>query len=283
MPRFLFWNYRYAGREREEILSELVFEEKIDVLILVETSVIPNILIDLLSSRGRPYHAMPVPHKYVQIYAGFPPNFFLDWNRDQGRLCLRRVQAPGHPEIILGALHLASGLHLERSERKSGAGPLARAIREAQRELNHARVIVAGDFNLNPFDDGMIASDGFGAMTTKSLVKKYALAHNERYSRLYNPIWSRLGREEFEGPPGTYYWEARRDINIYWNYIDQVLVGHDLLDYFPDQRFRILTSITGASGPRSLIRETELHWKVEVSDHLPLLFELDLPPEAGDD
>ncbi len=126
----------------------------------------------------------------------------------------------------------------------------------------------------------MIFTDGFGAMSMKSLVKKYALSQNDQYSRFYNPIWSRLGREVNDAPPGTYYWANHRDTNIYWNYIDPVLVGHDLLDQFPDSRFRILTSIPDDPSPRDLIRETERHWKVEVSDHLPILFDLDLTSEA---
>ena len=157
---------------------------------------------------------------------------------------------------------------------------MARALREAQHDLKHAKSVVVGDFNLNPFDDGMIATDGFGAMMTKSLVKKFALSHGDRFARFYNPIWSRMGREGTDESPGTYYFQAHRDINVYWNYIDQVLIGHDLLDHFPESRFRILTSIPGPTGHRPLIRETDWHWKVEVSDHLPLLFDLDLPPEA---
>jgi len=70
---------------------------------------------------------------------------------------------------------------------------------------------------------------------------------------------------------------------VYWNYIDQVLVGHDLLDHFPDSQFRILTEIPGEDEPRPLIRPTPLHWKIEVSDHLPLIFDVDLPPEADHD
>jgi hypothetical protein len=279
MLRFLFWNYRYNGPDREELLARLVQSEAVDILILAESSIVPDELVGKLSSRGRRFSTMPIPHDSIQVYAGFSPDAYLDWVGDVGRLCLRRFQAPGHPEIILGSLHLASGLHLERTERKTGAGPLARAVREAQHEFGHARAVVVGDFNLNPYEDGMIFSDGFGAMTTKSLVKKYALYHGDRYSRFYNPIWSRMGREATEGPPGTYYWESRRDLNIYWNFIDQVLVGHDLLDHFPDHRFRILTAIPGAEGSHSLIRETERHWNIEVSDHLPILFDLDLLPE----
>jgi hypothetical protein len=99
--------------------------------------------------------------------------------------------------------------------------------------------------------------------------------HRERY----NPIWSRLGREVEDEPPGTYYWSENRELNVYWNYLDQVLVGADLLDHFPAEQFRILTSVPGPTGPLPLIRETGRHWVVEPSDHLPLVFDLDLPEE----
>jgi exonuclease III len=281
MPRFLFWNYRNNGPDREELLARVVHHEAVDVLILTESRADPAILIDRLSSNGRTYRAMPLPHSRIQIYAGYPSEVFADWARDDlDRLCLRRFQPPGHPEILLAAVHLVSGLHRERSERKSEAATLARVIRRFQLERNHARVIVVGDFNLNPFDDGMISTEGFGAMMTKSLVKKYALSHDDRFSRFYNPIWSRLGREATEGPPGTYYWRARREMNLYWNYVDQVLVGHDLLDHFPESRFRILTSIPDEERSRQLIRETDRHWKIGVSDHLPLLFDVELPEET---
>jgi hypothetical protein len=110
---------------------------------------------------------------------------------------LRRLKVPGRLDILLGAVHLVSGLHRERSERKAEADPLARAVREAQREpaVGHERTILVGDFNLNPFDDGMIFPSGFGAMMTKGLVRK-SRGTSDRYGgRLYNPIWSKLGRE----------------------------------------------------------------------------------------
>ena len=280
MPRFLFWNYRYSGPNREELLARLIHKESIDVVILAESSVAPEELVGLLSSHGRIYRPMPMPHRCIQIYAGYAVDAFAAWSRDSDRLCLRRFHAPGHPEILLGSVHLASGLHRDRSERKSKADPIARVVRAAHLELNHSRTIVVGDFNMNPFDDGMIFPDGFGAMMTKSLVRKSAISREGQSSRFYNPIWSRLGREMDEGPPGTYYWRAQREMNLYWNYVDQVLVGHDLLDHFPDYQFRILTSIPGEERPQQLIRETDRHWKVELSDHLPLLFDVDLPAES---
>ena len=58
------------------------------------------------------------------------------------------------------------------------------------------------------------------------------------------------------------------------------LVGHDLLDQFPDGQLRILTNLPTALGHASLFRETRRHWLVdEISDHLPLVFDLN-PEEA---
>ncbi len=74
--------------------------------------------------------------------------------------------------------------------------------------MGHERTLIVGDFNLNPFDDGMIFPSGFGAMMTKGLVRKTREAHDRYSGRFYNPIWARLGREVEGAPPGTYYWSA---------------------------------------------------------------------------
>ena len=279
MPRFLFWNYKYVGADREKLLANLVSEHAVDVVILAEASVNDEVLVPLLGAGHRRFNPMPIPHDWIKIYAGYPPEFFLDWTNDEGRLCLRTIRFPGHEdqEIILGSLHLASGVFSERSERLDSAQPVARQIREAQRELKHARVIVVGDFNLNPHDDGMVFPSAFGAMTSKNLVKKQAIRHGDRSARLYNPMWNLLGGQDRDEPRGTFYWPSHRPFNLYWNCPDQVLVGHDLLDQFPDNQLRILTALTDNKRFRSLYRETRQHWRIdEVSDHLPLIFDLNL-------
>jgi hypothetical protein len=123
-------------------------------------------------------------------------------------------------------------------------------VRAAQREpaVGHERTILVGDFYLNPFDDGMIFPSGFGEMMTKGLVRKNRGASGRIGGRLDNPIWSRLGREVEDAPRGTYYGSDIRELNIYWNYHDQVLVGADLLDHFPAER------CGSASSPRSPAR-----------------------------
>ena len=194
-------------------------------------------------------------------------------------MLLRKLKAPGCVEILIRAVHLASGLHRTPAERKDDSSPTVLAIREAQREIGHARSVIVGDFNLDPFEDGMVFTNGFGAMMTKELVRSIAPTPDKRLGHFYNPMWGRMGRDIDDGAPGTYYWDASRPSNIYWNYLDQVLIGYDLLDRFPDDRFRILTSVPVSGEDRQLIRKKEIHWGIELSDHLPILFDIDLSEE----
>jgi hypothetical protein len=39
MVRFLFWNYRYDGPDREELLARFIRAEAVDVAVLAESSV----------------------------------------------------------------------------------------------------------------------------------------------------------------------------------------------------------------------------------------------------
>jgi len=280
MPRFLFWNFRYDGGDKEELLASLVQDMAIDILILAEFKIDCGEMLRHLRDRGMSFSTPAVPHNRIEIFAGYPEDCFVNWARDEDRILLRRFKAPGYVEFLLGAVHLVSGTHHERSERMNEALPISRAIREAQREVGHARSIIVGGFNLNPFDDAMVYPEGFGAMMTKELLRNVASTPDKRLKHFYNPMWSRMGREVEDGVPGTYYWNASRPSNIYWNYLDQVLIGYDLLDGFTDDRFRILTSISVAGKERRLIRKKDIHWEIELSDHLPILFDVDLSQEA---
>jgi hypothetical protein len=97
-------------------------------------------------------------------------------------------------------------------------------------------------------------------------------------------MWSRLGRQIPE-PPGTFYSRNVADpFNIFWHHLDQVLIRPELLDNFEDKSLKILTSIPDHGGEMiDLIRSTGKHWSVEISDHLPVLFRLDVPAEEDHD
>src|SRR5947209_6685928 len=79
MARFLFWNYRYDGPDKEELLARLVHAEAVDVVILAESSVDRIGLLGRLGTAGRAYCVPPVPHDWIEVFAGYPADCFVDW------------------------------------------------------------------------------------------------------------------------------------------------------------------------------------------------------------
>jgi hypothetical protein len=88
-------------------------------------------------------------------------------------------------------------------------------------------------------------------------------------------MWSRFG-DMTEGPPGTFYHPQSSRTNIYWHLLDQVLIRTELIDAFIGHSLRVLDRALSVSGEVDLLRERRKHWKLTVSDHLPILFTLDL-------
>jgi hypothetical protein len=158
-----------------------------------------------------------------------------------------------------------------------------RELYRAEEDAGHSRTILVGDFNMNPYEKGMIDQvSGFGAMASRSLAERHSESGRGGSRRFYNPMWSRLGGE-IPRAPGTHYWKSVADpFNIFWHSLDQVLVRPALIheDAFRDEDFQVLTTIPGEGGePIYLIRSTGKHWELQVSDHLPIVFKLALPSE----
>ena len=74
------------------------------------------------------------------------------------------------------------------------------------------------------------------------------------------------------GSPGTYHYDHPEHVCYFWNIFDQVLVRPDLLSLFPNQELRIL----GDVGGKTLLSPKGLPDQAIGSDHLPVLFKLDL-------
>jgi len=84
-------------------------------------------------------------------------------------------------------------------------------------------------------------------------------------------MWNLLGDVNSE-TPGTFYYYNKEPVNLFWYMLDQVLIRPDLLDNFNAHELKILTS----DGVSSFLSEDGIPDDRVASDHLPLLFKLDL-------
>jgi hypothetical protein len=132
--------------------------------------------------------------------------------------------------------------------------------------------VLVGDLNLNPFDHGVVSTAGLnGTMTKRIAGRGNRVVQGSSYQFFYNPMWNCFGDASGQ-PPGTYYYERGDHVSYFWHMFDQVLVRPDLMGSFSHDHLRILHT----DGQVSLVTPAGSPDSKKASDHLPLVFRLDL-------
>ncbi len=90
----------------------------------------------------------------------------------------------------------------------------------------------------------------------------------------FNPMWSHF-RDGRHQPGGSYYYASGKDVVQYWHVFDQVVVRPDLMCALDCSSVRFPTE----AGGFRLIDSRNRPNKKTCSDHLPLVFEVNIPKE----
>jgi len=270
MITFLFWNLN--RKPLQQLLAALAEEHDVDILILAECSIgIADLLVALNSNQARKYSLTFSASDRLLILARLPRSAILPL-ADTGFLSIRRLVPPIGIEVLLVAAHFSSKLYQESDDQGLTATRFARTIEEQENHVGHRRTVVVGDLNMNPFEIGIVGAEALHAvMDKKTALKISRIVSGESRLFFYNPMWGRLG-DGSKGPPGTYYRQSNRQVNYFWNTYDQVLIRPELISRFRDDDFRVLTT----AGVTSLVTSDGIPDVAVSSDHLPILFRLDL-------
>ena len=270
MTTFLFWNTN--RKELLEPIADLARAHRIDVLILAECDIAVKLLLERLN-RDSPaeFHFPPSLCEKIRIFTRFSRRFLKPaWESE--RMSIRRLVLPARTEILLAVAHFPSKLFWSDESQSFECTDFSTFIREQEARVGHVRTLLVGDLNMNPFEKGLVSANGFNAVMTRELaLRRSRTVQKREYPFFYNPMWSHFG-DGSPGPPGTYYYDRGEHVNYYWNIFDQILVRPDLLPHFKRDGLEILT----AAGSRSLLGGKGRLNAGECSDHLPLLFRLDL-------
>lgn len=175
------------------------------------------------------------------------------------------------PEMLVAATHLPSkfGGQIDANQ-IFYAGRVADELAELEDKRNHRNMVCVGDFNMNPYDPGMTHVGCFHGLMTKELaLQGDRMYRNCAYRRFYNPMWGLFG-DRTAGPAGTHFWDSAVPHNPHWAMFDQVLVRPSLIASL--SRIEVLIH----DGTHSLLASNGYPTKDHLSDHLPILFELDI-------
>jgi hypothetical protein len=129
---------------------------------------------------------------------------------------------------------------------------------------------------MNPFESGMVSAAGLHAVMDRRIAREGSrVVQGREYPFFYNPMWGLLG-DGSRGPAGTFFHRHAEQEAYFWNMFDQVLVRPALLDRFDFKDLAILDD----TGAEPLVKDSGVPDRDVGSDHLPVLFRLNLQVAA---
>lgn len=267
----LFWNTFKKPLHKE--ISDLVDELKLDVIILVENNGDEKNLLTKINH----YDDFSLTNKLIfqksVILFGRKVNYI---NEIYGhpRFGIYEMKLINEFVINLCVVHFPSKMNWGDSDDHFGlCVELSSSLRKIENESGNKKSIIIGDFNMNPFEKGLVNSAGLGNVSVKSIAaNRKAKIYNQKQEVLYNPMWNFFGEMSRGEVPGTFYYNSSKYINHYWNIFDQFMIRPELLNSFLEEDFAIITQIKN----KSLLRESNNINIIDksISDHLPLFVKL---------
>lgn len=236
-----------------------------------ESGFLPEEVVRLLNGdQAGPYSCSDSQDERIQIVTRFaPPEFARAFDSDNQRLTIRRLRTKS-TVILLAVLHFQSRAHWTPDDQALEATVLQREITQTEETVGFQRTVLVGDLNMNPFDKGVIGAQALNAVMTRDLAAaEERTVSSKSYRFFYNPMWGHFG-DRTPGPAGTYFLHGSMPINYYWNMYDQVLLRPELMNSLEELR------ILDTDGQSSLLSDKGRPRHAETSDHLPILFRLNI-------
>lgn len=270
MLNFLFWN-THGNQIYDQVLA-LTMERNTDLIILAECKLdIPHLIELLNSNRPQQYESSlyEVRTRQLVFIHNSAVNAFRiieDWSLGSFGV----FNTDGGNEVIIAAAHFPSKRDRDDLDFHSSAEEFRKKLENLEEARKHSRSVIVGDFNMNPFEDGMIAANAFHAvMDVKIAENKGRTLQDQFYKYLYNPMWGRMG-DISPGPPGTYFYQRSAQRDYFWHTFDQVLIRPDLLPAFPIDKLEVVQSVNATTLLTSSGRPRR-----SISDHLPIVFSIE--------
>ncbi len=262
----LFWNIQRKDLKPE--ITKLCDIYLADLFFIAEVIENETVLLDRINEYARKnYAVLPKNDKNITC--------LIDNNLKYKRLAtpFRQIYPIEvefeNEKILFIGVHFDSKLHKNTNSQEAIARAIMNDIRRLETYIGHTNTILIGDFNMNPFENGMVKPHSFNAVMAKEIAIRRIRTINEtkeNYQYFYNPMWSFFG-DLSPYSPGTYIFRENSNRNDYvWNMFDQVLMRPEIIHRFANHTIEIIEKKeVGISV--NFNKKTKM---VNPSDHLPI-------------
>ena len=271
-----FWNL--DKKELSDLMIDFVIEWDIDLLFLAEAT--PETTAAFLRKskstiKGDGFRQIACRKDKVILLSRFNDTLFEDKSSlyQSQRMVAYKLKIPSVGALNIIGLHFHSKKNWSDISLAMECATLANNIAVVENNCACNDTILIGDFNMNPFESGMVAANGLHSVIDLD----YAVGKsngreidNIHYPYFYNPMWNFFG--DHKQPLGTYYNRASGNVSYEWHIFDQILIRPSLKKYLFNDYIKIVTRI----GTKSLLNSLRRPDRSDCSDHLPITITLKL-------
>jgi len=284
MANFGFWNvdglrkFDMSERQLPQIATELALERSLDLLFLIECGV-PVEPIPTSPEEGLEFFAVACGDRF-KVLVRFDPQFMcrLAPPVPSDRFDLWHLKLPLQEDVLIGVVHGLDKRNNSQQRQELFLRQFVAGLEYHEGKAGHNRSIVLGDFNANPYEAPMASALGMNAVMSRTIAQGPARRLlNSSYPFFYNPMWNLYGDEPRASAPATYFYRGSDPTEMYWHMLDQVLIRPSLIERFQVGALEIITAIRG----RELTRASGIPDRSRFSDHLPVVFGVDLSKPDG--
>ncbi len=270
----LFWN-TYKKALTDEVI-ELVIAHDINFIVLLENTADNTFLVNKLKNIAPAFKQFnTILFNRPKIFSSLP----LESVKEiigHGRYGIFEINTKDYEKALLTITHFPSKMNWGNPNDHFGlCVELRTDIDKAEITANTRNTIILGDFNMNPFEEGLINSSGLHNTNNKEIALTGQRNFQGRsYEYFYNPMWSFLGDSSKGTVQGTHFFNTYKPLNHFWNMYDQVMIRPELIPFFDETKLDIISSINS----RSLLKTISGYTRIDkdISDHLPIKFQIKL-------
>jgi hypothetical protein len=266
--RFLYWNIH--KKDLTAVIVQMAHTYLPDLIILAEAELDTiNLQLNINVGQIQKYGILASVNREPLVLSTLPIGKIVD-KADVMGISMKLVKPIIGPEFLLCVVHFPSKLYMDSNDQTLFATQAITNILDLESTLQIDKTFLVGDFNMNPFEPGMVGAAAFHSVMSRSIAQKHArIINGVQRQYFYNPMWYHFG-DHPDNICGTYYYPNAGQVCYFWNMFDQVLIRPALIKYFNPQSLKILTAI----GSESLLNEHGIPNASKYSDHLPIMFDL---------
>lgn len=263
---WLFWNTN-RKTNINSVLKKMIVALSCDVIALAEYHDNINILLkELHNKKNNYYYIDKIACDKIDIITKLKPSSIVHLTESE-HYTIKRFPHKNLDGLIAAFVHFPSKLRRGLTDLSIVGSRLKNDVEIIENTHKTDNTILVGDFNMNPFDEGMLGAGYIHSVPSMRVAKRISRKVDRvEYKMFYNPMWNLFG--DIAEPSGTYYYGSSGHITYFWHIFDQVIIRPSLQNSFNPKKLKIIDKFNEIS----LVNE---NGQPSISDHLPIYFEIE--------